>query len=224
MTAKDVLQELKDIRRENLKRFAVSVGSKSKLADMLGKSPSQINDMIQGTKSFGDKIAREIEQRLNMLPGTLDRPITEGLDTVDIFDPTRRRIPVLNNVQAGELPEIGNCHYDEWIDIDIGCSKEAFGLRIVGDSMLPEFREGDLVIIDPEIAPVAGDYVVVRSLTGKMPQAAFKRYALRGYDDEGRVIFEAQSLNSSVYPNYDSQEYNLEVVGTMYEHRRRRRP
>ena len=37
------------------------------------------------------------------------------------------------------------------MDSGSSCSEsEPFALRVLGDSMLPEFKEGDIVIIDPE--------------------------------------------------------------------------
>ena len=63
---------LKRIRIANLSRLAELNGSRSRLAEILGKAPQQINDMIRGTKSFGARIAREIEDKLDLPPGTLD--------------------------------------------------------------------------------------------------------------------------------------------------------
>jgi DNA polymerase V len=45
---------------------------------------------------------------------------------------------------------------------DNGCSAlEPYALRVVGDSMEPEFADGCVVIIDPGHAPRDGSYVVV---------------------------------------------------------------
>ena len=45
---------------------------------------------------------------------------------------------------------------------DDGCSAlEPYALRVVGDSMEPEFADGCVVIIDPGHAPRDGSYVVV---------------------------------------------------------------
>ena len=45
---------------------------------------------------------------------------------------------------------------------DGGCSAlEPYALRVVGDSMEPEFADGCVVIIDPGCAPRDGAYVVV---------------------------------------------------------------
>ncbi|MDH3342779.1 MAG: S24 family peptidase [Gammaproteobacteria bacterium] len=42
-----------------------------------------------------------------------------------------------------------------------GCSEsEPFALRVLGDSMLPEFKEGVIIIIDPAGAIRDGRYVV----------------------------------------------------------------
>ena len=218
-------EELRKTRVENLKRISFQFESMSQLARVLGKSVTQINDMLKGNKSFGDKIAREIENSLGMVSGSLDRSLEEelGENKVDIFIQSSRRIPLITFVQAGSLTDNMDRIFDEYLDVDLGCSRESFGLRIRGESMLPEFREGDIVIIDPEICPRAGDFVVVRSLKGLLPEAAFKQYAVTGIDSHGREIFEARSLNP-LFPNFKSEEHMLEVVGTMYEHRRRRRP
>ena len=43
-----------------------------------------------------------------------------------------------------------------------GCSAlEPYALRVLGDSMAPEFPEGCVIIIDPGHAPSDGSYVVV---------------------------------------------------------------
>ena len=72
---------LKRIRIANLSRLAELNGSRSRLAEILGKAPQQINDMIRGTKSFGARIAREIEDKLDLPP---------GLSLIHISEPTRR--------------------------------------------------------------------------------------------------------------------------------------
>jgi SOS-response transcriptional repressor LexA len=53
---------------------------------------------------------------------------------------------------------------------DAGCSGgEAFALRVLGEDMLPEFREGDIIVVEPDgalkdgcfvVACVAGDWML----------------------------------------------------------------
>ncbi|MCG6871126.1 MAG: S24 family peptidase [Gammaproteobacteria bacterium] len=45
-----------------------------------------------------------------------------------------------------------------------GCSAEAsepYALRVLGDSMEPEFTHGQIIIVDPGEAPVEGAFVVI---------------------------------------------------------------
>jgi DNA polymerase V len=47
------------------------------------------------------------------------------------------------------------------MDTGTGCSaSEPFALRVLGDSMLPEFPEGAIIIIDPSAAIYDGCYVM----------------------------------------------------------------
>lgn len=52
--------------------------NRNELARRIGRSPSQTNDMLNGRKSFGEKIARSIEDRLGKPHGWLDLP--DGYD------------------------------------------------------------------------------------------------------------------------------------------------
>lgn len=46
---------------------------------------------------------------------------------------------------------------------DSSCSGgESFVLRVLGDDMLPEFREGDIIVIEPDGALKDGCYVLAR--------------------------------------------------------------
>jgi len=45
-----------------------------------------------------------------------------------------------------------------------GCSAEgleAFVLRVIGDSMLPEFEDGHIIVVDPGFPVLNGVYIVV---------------------------------------------------------------
>ncbi|MEX8497837.1 MAG: S24 family peptidase [Leptothrix ochracea] len=45
-------------------------------------------------------------------------------------------------------------------------SGESFALRVLGDSMLPEFAEGDIVIIEPEGVVREGAFVLAETAEG----------------------------------------------------------
>lgn len=137
----------------------------------------------------------------------------------------KRAVPVISAVQAGLLKEISEPYPPgagfavEYTDDNL--SQWAFSLEIEGDSMLPEFRPGDRVIVDPEIAPNPGDFVVAKN--GK-EEATFKKYRPRGIGPDGNMIFELVPLNDD-YPTMRSDIERLVVIGVMVEHRKKyRRP
>ncbi|TCK39678.1 peptidase S24-like protein [Paraburkholderia sp. BL8N3] len=134
-----------------------------------------------------------------------------------------RQIPVISYVQAGMMTEV----FDpfalgdgfELITTDLDLSGGAFGLIIEGDSMKPEFNEGDKVIIDPAVEPRPGDMVVAKN--GR-EEATFKKYRPRGTDEHGNFVFELVPLNDD-FPTLHSERDHLHVIGVMMEHRKYRK-
>ena len=105
------------------------------------------------------------------------------------------------------------------IYVDDSYSQWAFGLEIEGDSMMPDYQPGDVVIIEPEWEPRPGDCVAAKN--GRQ-EATFKKYRLRGTTPEGNDIFELVPINDN-YPTVRSDETPLVVIGVMAELRRKTR-
>lgn len=130
-----------------------------------------------------------------------------------------RRVPLINYVQAGELTEIGAAFSGEALEFlltDMQLSDHAFALEISGKSMYPDFKPGDRIIIDQEVCPQPGDFVVARN--GGY-EATFKKYRPRGIDENGNEVFELVPLNED-YPTLSTRTEPLIIIGTMVEHRR----
>lgn len=134
-----------------------------------------------------------------------------------------RRVPLISYVQAGCWTEAGDAATVgdgfEYLLTDLELSGSAFALEIQGESMLPEFRPGDRVIVDPEIQPHPGDCVV--AMNGGQ-EATFKKYRPRGIDERGDTVFELVPLNEDFAP-MRSDQTPIRIVGTMMEHRKYRR-
>ena len=132
-----------------------------------------------------------------------------------------RPYPVISHVQAGALKEIAVPYGPgDGFDVEYGdddASQWSFFLEIEGDSMLPDFRPGDRVLIDPDVSPNPGDFVAARNTK---EEATFKKYRVRGLDASGNEVFELVPLNDN-YPVLRSDEQHLRVIGTMIEHRRK---
>lgn len=72
------------------------------------------------------------------------------------------RIPVLGRVAAG-IPIEAVTDIDDWEEIPESMAKtgEYFALRIQGDSMLPEIRQGDIVIVQKQPCVESGEIAIV---------------------------------------------------------------
>ena len=91
-----------------------------------------------------------------------------------------------------------------------------FALKVMGDSMEPEFREGDVIFVDPDKEPKAGSYVVAKN---HEEEATFKKYRSRGKDAEGREVFELVPLNEN-YATLRSDQEPITIIGVVVEHTR----
>lgn len=134
----------------------------------------------------------------------------------------KNKVPILSYVQAGLWTE--SCIMEdstgfEYLETDLDLSENSFALKIQGRSMEPDFIEGDMIIIDPSIKPIPGDFVA--AVNGE-EEATFKKYREIGYDENERMQFELVPLNSD-FPIMTSLKQQIRIVGTMVEHRTYRR-
>lgn len=134
-----------------------------------------------------------------------------------------RRIPILDYVQAGkwtpESYQIVDSDQQETIMANLEHSPSTFALRVRGDSMEPQFKDGDIVVIDPTIQPKPGDFIVANEANG---EATFKQFRIAGINEKGIQVFELWPLNP-LYAPMRSDRHQLAIVGTMVEHRSYRR-
>lgn len=134
-----------------------------------------------------------------------------------------RPIPVISAVQAGQLKDMenpyspGDGYSIEYTDQKL--SRWAFAVEVEGVSMTPMFQPGDRLIVDPDVAPQPGDYVIARNGSD---QATFKKYRPRGIGANGEMIFELVPLNDD-YPVMRSDTEHLIVIGVVTEHRKKLR-
>jgi SOS-response transcriptional repressor LexA len=80
--------------------------------------------------------------------------------------PRGRPVPVIDYVTAGNWDTVTDpCPSGRGVDAlmtERRISANTFALIVRGTSMEPEFREGDKVIIDLEVTPLPGDFVVAK--------------------------------------------------------------
>lgn len=103
------------------------------------------------------------------------------------FAPTRYPIPLLRWEQVIELSgasKMRNDEVSEFVPHLFSDYSYWYALRVKGDSMVASsgqsqsFREGDIIIVDPEKNAVHGNYVV--ALLPKSKEAVFKQFVIDG--------------------------------------------
>jgi SOS-response transcriptional repressor LexA len=210
--------------------IAHSGKNKSRIAAEVGVSPGAVTQWLTGgTKGLKAETAEALEKATGVRSTWLvtGKGVKFVLDKENVAPASigSQMIPLISYVRAGAWagaadPFQPNDAHD-WLMTDLDLSDNAFALEIKGDSMLPDFRPGDRVIIDPHIAPQPGDCVVAKN--GE-EEATFKKYRPRGIDQAGNMVFELVPLNDD-YPIIRSDITPVHIIGTMVEHRKyRRRP
>lgn len=221
IVSKMEIDEVTEWRKVRLKALADNFGGNAPLGRALGfKDGAYIGQMISGHRPITEKTVAAV----SALPG-LKRwfdPTSGEPSNVALAPMGGARIPLISSVQAGVWTEVvdnfspGDAQ--DWLMTDQRLSKRAFALEIKGLSMLPEFKPGDRVIIDPDVAPQPGDFVVAKN--GE-DEATFKKYRPRGSDASGNAIFELVPLNED-FESIRSDAQPIRVIGTMVEHRKYR--
>lgn len=187
-----------------------------------GKHSPSLLQLLTISKITGQSLPDEIRDAMAIEPAHPTKNIDVGFDQNAKPIPLgTRAIPVISAIQAGAMKEItvpyaaGDGYATIYVDDTY--SQWAFGLEIDGDSMVPDYLPGDIVIIEPEWQPRPGDCVAARN--GKQ-EATFKKYRLRGINADGNDIFELVPINED-YPTVRSDETPLTIIGVMAESRRK---
>lgn len=212
---------------DRIRRLRKSLGlTQVKLAQMLGiKAPSVVQWESDKTNLSGENLLNAarlfgVTPDYILYGGEIEQ---SSAPNMEMAPPDIHRIPVISYVQAGVWTapnEIRECDGNmAYITTDLELGERAFAIVIRGNSMEPEFTEGDLVLIDPDEPLHPGDFVVAKN--GE-EEATFKKYRPRGYSEDGKEIFELAPLNDD-YATMRSDRQPIQIIGTMVEHRRRRR-
>ena len=198
-------------------------GNQSQLARFVGVSPQAVQHWIAGETSPRGKNLGRAADFLGVTPSELLFGSQGDLQNVTTAPIASCKIPLLDNFQVRIRAEDANSYEAnevvDWILTDLELSHHAFAIEIKDDSMLPDFRPGDRVIIDPETNPNPGDFVAAKY--GKK-EVTFKKYRSRGIDGHGDPVFELVPLNPD-YETMRSDQTPITIIGTMVEHRRYRK-
>src|SRR5689334_22413424 len=134
---------------------------------------------------------------------------------------TTNAVPVINRVSAGYPKDFTDLNYpkgvaDEYLSCPDVADKDAFAARVSGDSMVPKYREGDIVIFSPAAPTKSGDDCFVRFDDG---QTTFKRVFFET-DESGRQVLRLQPRNEKYRAQTIASEQISGVYKAMFKYQR----
>lgn len=215
-----------NIKKEIGKRILEARKAKGLTLKALGElagdlKQTRLTNWEQGTRTPGPEEIKLLAQALDVSPAYLmclsDElqvktknshihliPLLEHLkdwsakpDIKKNYNQGLSRNNVFISVSAALLPEL---------------SDKAFALKMVDESMIPDIKVNDILVIDPAISPEPGDFVLAK-LANK-PEAIVCQYKKLSYTSDE---FELLTLNEN-WPNIKvKDDYGLEIIGTVLQ-------
>lgn len=195
---------------ENLKFLRERFGMEQiDLAKKLGrKSSSSISEWESGKYTPKMSTLKKIAEIFNvniddLMKKDLKNPTEEIIQPLPV-----REIPIVSQISAG-LPIYAEENILEHTYIatkKLNTNKEIFGLRVNGDSMDKEFRDGDVVIVEKDAVVENGQIAVVQ-INGYNATVKRVRY------EKDRIILIPESNNPAHYPQVYSQDDEVKIIG-----------
>lgn len=203
------------------------------LARAVGVKPPSVSDWLSGKSKTMEgenllKAAKFLGVNANWLAsgnGTainknIEKINDEELSNILYKDLNLHKIPVFDYVQAGLWKEVS---YDGATPLSytytdyLGSTPDAiFSVIVQGNSMEPDFKEGDKLIVDTSLSPKPGSFVIAQN---GAHEATFKKYRAISHDSYGREVFELIPLNND-YPILSSKVHDIRIIGVVVRHMR----
>lgn len=208
-------EEQKKIFSKNLNYFIYKNGKQQKeIADILGFNQKTFNGWCTGLSMPGMGKVQKIADYFNIGKSDLID------DKASLTGKPRKKgvvIDVLGRVAAGIPIEAIEDRIDtEEITEEMASTGEFFGLKIRGDSMLPNICDGDIVIVRLQEDAESGE-IVIATVNGT--DATCKR--LRKYKDGIELIANNPSYEPMEFSNEDISEKPVRIIGKVVELRRK---
>lgn len=176
------------------------------------KQGQELARWLKGAKDL-DKLHKsgELARRINpLLPESKGKGKGKGKgggQEIDDRIPPRYQVPVINRVAAGYPRDFTDLDFprhvaDEYVSVPGVTDLDAFAARVVGDSMEPDYREGDIVVFSPAAKVTDGCDCFVRLEPDH--ETTFKRVYIEKGEKGGNVRL--QPLNASYPPRVLARE------------------
>lgn len=190
------------IRRENLRRLGLRP---HQLRDKLGSSLAYWRDLMETDKSFGERIARRIEEGLGLTRFSLDSPSDDGRSSMagssHELDALIQPLWLAPEIEWASVGGILLLRNDEAAVAAVtthmrqvyseGAGRRSKFVRVQDDSLNGRANKGVVLLIDPDSPPEPGSIVLVSDEAGNL--------ALRIYRVLTGAAWEAVSTRPEAY-------------------------
>lgn len=166
---------------ERLKHALLTRGmAQSKLASEIGVSQQSIQYLCSGKAQKSGNTA-SIARVLNISADWLEKGIGRMEADPENVLPNYKvlsSIPLISWIQAGHWTDIHLGDVEEFYPCPEKHSKLTYALEVHGESMSPDFVNGEIIFVDPEVEARNGSCVVVRQ--NGNTEATFKQLIIDG--------------------------------------------
>ncbi|BCZ95891.1 TPA: helix-turn-helix domain-containing protein [Legionella pneumophila subsp. pneumophila] len=185
-----------------------------------GLKQTRLTNWEQGVRTPGPEEIKSLARALDVSPAYL-MCLSDELQFKEAKNPSQL-IPLLDYRQACEATlHTGAESSGDKVFISVSTSlqpelsTDAFALKITDDSMMPEIRINDVLVIEPSVLPEPGDFVAVK-INGK-PETIICQYKKLSYTSSE---FELLTLNDN-WPNIKvSDDINVKIIGVLVQNLR----
>jgi len=152
------------------------------------------------------------------MSGVLQELVDKSVGNVERV--TANAVPVINRVSAGYPRDFSDLGYpprvaDDYVSCPDVNDRDAFAARVHGDSMVPKYQQGDIVIFSPAASPRDGDDCFVRFADGN---TTFKRVFFES--DCGKSVLRLQPRNERYRPQTIPSENVAGLYRAIYRYQR----
>ncbi|MCA9290479.1 MAG: helix-turn-helix domain-containing protein [Phycisphaerales bacterium] len=188
------------------------------------QTPGEVKARVSASQRFAERLrdaARRGERLEDLLEtGELARLVEGAVGNVADIRPVGRPIPVINAVAAGYPREFTDLDFpasvaDDYVACPDVTDPHAFAARVVGDSMEPDYREGDIVVFSPALATPSGADCFVR--LERDAETTFKRIF---YEPTDARTIRLQPLNNRYPPRECDRQDIAGIYAAAYVMRR----
>lgn len=208
--------DLNETKRQNLLRLMAEKNKRPvDIAKLIERDPAYISAILKppkekGARSIGPTILKALCDKLEVS----EAEFYKGMG-IEVPEKQPQPIPVISWIHAGEFAESedrwppGISGVEDPVFSYVKTGPSAFGLRVQGDSMLPRFMPGDIVIVDPSIRCDNGSPCVV-SVNGEVSLRLF-------WDKETEIVLKSMNDKYPVITIQKDSKVDFRVIGKVVD-------